>query len=399
MPANNDQEKGCVGPENLIYDTDPLLTIKERKADVSYNRDEVLFPRQANIYEDQNKTNWYEIKKEPRKQMMVSLLAQPFFNISTVIEVPQKQTWGASKFISKLNPKILSIYNATTDIMGGKSPLFLSKELHLNKVEQKEFEESVADFLVFESIFDSAGDSDRELLRDHNFRLNHDGYAMFDFDKSEVIPLKHFEEWKICQEKIGGTAYLPMAKEINAECFPKVKNDEFNIEKLKELNSIYKSIFNKLTEVLTFFDGLEGEKFVGSVLKKTKYADEFRDNHKKDKIDESYIDPHELTQGLLAQALYNLTGLLKELRNDRDWYTKQINRDDAQEMMSFDHKSRFLYQKSIVSGGNKHQSEEWLDMHALSDKEFAEEKDKAEKQYDELILEIDKKLAMITEKN
>lgn len=399
QPTRNQLEKCDIGPENLIYDIDPLLKMRERKANVSYSRDGVLFPRQANIYEDQDKNNWYEIKKEPRKQMLVSLLSQPLFNISTVIEVPRNQVRGISKLLSRLHPQISSIYNAGIDIVGGASSLFLSKELHLNKVEQKESDESVADFLVFESIFDSANDSDRELLRGHNFRLNKDSYTMFDFDKSGIIPLKHFEEWKLYQEEIGGTAYIPMAKEIYAEYIPKIKYDKFNIEKLKELNLVYKLIFDKLTKVLDFFDGLEGENFVSAVLRKTKYADEFRAKHKKDKIDESYIDPHELTQGLLAQVKYNLSGLLNELKTNKDWYLWQINREDAHEMMSNDHESRFIYWKSSTYGDNKNPCKDWSTMRSLSDEEFAEEKDKAKKQYDELITEIEKKLIKITGEN
>ncbi len=250
--------------------------------------------------------------------MMISLLSQQFFNVANVIEVPQKEIGNVSKFFSKINPKFAKLYDSLTHRFRKSTPAFLSKEMDLTKVEQKSHEEMLADFLVFESIFDSEGHGDRNFMEGHNVKRFMNGYAFFDFDQAGILPLKHFAEYKETQDKInnGTYGYFPQLKNM----ITKDGYYQFGRRVPHILDGML-AVAKKLKEIEAFFKGKEGEDFVRAVLRKTKYAEEYKEQNEKKSdsgsLDESYADPHELTQGMLAQVNYKLNGLLAELEEHK----------------------------------------------------------------------------------
>jgi hypothetical protein len=315
LKAKKEMVQETRGPENTIYDIAPVLSLKEAKADVSYIWRGHKNKREADIYQDQNGNTWYEIKKLPRNQMMISLLSQKFFNISTVIEVPQKEIRGVSKFLATINPKLANLYNKIADNIGKSSPSFLSKNLNLDNVEQKSYAEMMSDFLVFENIFDSFGHGDRDFTEGHNVKRYMNGYAFFDFDHSRILPLKHFEETKKDYSAKGYFPYLKNMITLDGEF-------KFRGSRIDDVLSAMNFAGKKLEEIQEFFKEQDGEKFVQAVLDKTKCKEEYKEYRKKvfkeDTVDESYFDAHELAQGILIQIPYNLNIILKELKEKKD---------------------------------------------------------------------------------
>ncbi len=347
LPENSAERENQPVFENLVYDINPALNLVRKNADVSYVYCGERFQRNRDTYRDQNNNLWIEINSSPRSQMVISLLSQPFFNISSVVEV--STTVGRiSKFFSKLNPKVGKILESTTKTFGKKSSIFLSKVLDHNKIEQKDKEQMIADYVVFESIFETGG-GDRNFSEEHNIKISDKSYALFDFE-SMIVPFKYFATSKSLKiknkpEKDGMDNIFHKLKSM---MWGNYKDDPKLIRAVVPL-SLIKSIVKKLKELKTFYKKDDAIDFMSAVLEKSKYKDEciskFRANTKGDaliqsihtkkienvwlekkdftKPDESYFNPNELVLGLLAQIYHSSNILYKQLMEKKELYESE----------------------------------------------------------------------------
>ncbi|MBI2631263.1 hypothetical protein HYW73_03570 [Candidatus Nomurabacteria bacterium] len=239
--------------------------------------------------------------------MAVALLAQPFFNVSTIIEVKQKNR--LSLVLEKINPNF-------PFFPGREKRIHLSKEMDLSKTEKKTQNELLIDYLIFRAVFDK-GHPDRSFELRHNIRLGNDTYALFDFENCCLTPIKYFESERKVRQR---PTFLGFHQN------PRV--------------DLVSGIVKKLADMKNFFDGKEGEDFVRSVLEKTRYAEGYKEECKQwhNPIDDSYTDARELTQGLLAQITFCASILLEELKQEMDKWVKfdKHGKEAAENFLHFD---------------------------------------------------------------
>ena len=243
------------GPENTFNEVAPNLALVKKDANVSYQYHGEIRERYTDLYKDDRGNEWFEIRKMPRRQQTISLLAQPFFNISTIIEVPGGQG-RMSKFLEHLNPNIRLLLGLSP-IASEKKTKFLSKKLDLEKTTPKDIMETVADFIVYTQIFEP-GFNDRS-WEGQNFRKTNSSYALFDFEHSSILPRRE-----------GARSSLNVIDDIGWMSGSKEGADKIRV---------VDHIIDKLKKIAEFYSGESGESFFGSVLKKTGYLDHLSSEH------------------------------------------------------------------------------------------------------------------------
>ena len=292
IPKN--KVEGSIGPETSFYEINPKLHLVKEEADVSYSYNNEHFQRNMNLYEDELGNTWFEIKDQPEKQMMISLLAQPFFNISTVIEVKVEKN-GVKKILKKINPKILIILGPSLDIFDKKKSVFFSKKINFENIPEKEREEIMSDYIVFGSVF-NLSNNDIDFNKQHNFRRKDNKYALFDFGSSSVESQKYFDPKK-CKSVLKD--YMD---EIKFLLYPL---DGFEARDRDLPVEIINNMLKKLNELKVFFDSNEGKNFFESVFNKSGFRKEINE-----KINEPtsphygniYLaNPDELYKGLVIK--------------------------------------------------------------------------------------------------
>lgn len=246
--------------ETDFYDINPEIELCQKNKDVSYRFNGETFERKTNLYKDSNGNFWYEITKDPEKQMAVSLLAQSFFHISPVVKI-EKEKGFLGKKIDKLNPIIKDKVLCLKKYVKPEKELFLSKELNFNNLPKKEKEKIMGEYVVFCSIFEM-GVSDRSLLKSHNIRSSKDSYALFDFDNSGVYSTYELKQEKVSEHFdyfIGEIKYI------------ETKKDGYSFQNEPLSFITLKTIGLKIKEMIDFFSKNEGEEFFTAVLDKTNY--------------------------------------------------------------------------------------------------------------------------------
>lgn len=340
--------------ENSYIDSNPHLKLLYKKADLSYTYQGSRTERKYDVFLDQNENKWIEINRNPRTQILVSLLSQPFFNISTVTEVPN--IYGKiSRFVSRVNPHIASAFDASTNFLGKDRTLFASKVMNLDRMERKTRAKMLADYMVFTSVFEG-GKPDRAFGEHHNIRMSADSYSLFDFEKFDIVPIKYFQKYNELHKGHNGMKdFIFKAKRFvfGGEIEGK---DEFSV-----VLEVIDEVIKKLIQIEDFYNSSEGVNFFSAVLKKSKYEDEFRENFykriktamkmgskylfddemgiatmlskqelAKRSVDESFFDPYQLCHGLIAQTHQCSNVLLVELKTYRDKIFKYVDPDSIE---------------------------------------------------------------------
>ncbi len=353
IPLEVQDSQPRLAEENSRIDFAPQLTLKQKNADLSYRYAGEKFLRSMDTYVDQNNTKWIEIKKSPKVQMSVSLLSQPFFNISTIAEVPS-EFGKMSKVLARVHPQLSAVFEAGGKILGKESSTYASKVMNTEKFQQKTKPQMLADYHVFQAIFEG-GRGDRAFIEGHNIIKKRSTYALFDFEAFGIIPQKHFAE-VIERTKVQGNEMEGYLMEIHTELFGRNRPTESEIPILID---VIDETIKKLKEIEAFYNNEEGERFLGAVLNKTKLREELEENFeqrikqakkteegsyiyfnefgmhdkkteeefKNMKLDESWYDAHELTRGLVLQVFRASNILLKHLTSMREFVASTKNLD------------------------------------------------------------------------
>jgi len=303
----NNKVEGSIGSETSFYEINPKLHLVKEGVDVSYNYNSEHFQRNMDLYEDELGNTWFEVKDQPKKQMMISLLAQPFFNISTVIETKIEKN-GVKKILKKINPEILTVFGSSLDIFDKKKSSFFSKKINFENIPEKEKEEIISDYIIFGSVF-NLSNNDIDFNKQHNFRKEDNKYALFDFGSSSVEPQKYFDPKK-CESVLKD--YID---EIKFLLYPL---DGFKARDRDLPAEIVNNMLKKLNELKVFFDSDEGRNFFESVFNKSGFETEINEKINDPAFlhygDTSFANPDELYKGLVIKIKTTLEDIQNKIK-------------------------------------------------------------------------------------